>query len=455
MSTAYTYNQKRYGLQWIHELGHEGNLLQSQDCFTGKDVKVGVVDNGIYLSHVGLLGLDPQNGFTIPRGSRPVTQSEENLDWEADDRQHGTHVAGIIAAGGTGELFGVCPNAQIIDYPAINRGKDQDEMLEKFESSLRHAIDSGVNVINMSIAIPFSWYSETLKNLIIEAYNSGIVICVASGNDGVETGSSLCGCLSSVGIVLNVKNYLLTVGSVEGVWHNASEIYYHEPNQFRIMNVSNSELLAKSYFTNYGYISFVENGISGPGEYVISLYPNNEYTMMAGTSMASPFIAGFAAMIIGFLKKKNITYTAKDIFNIMKASTLPVLRTAIVDGSFMPIEGMDLLAINDMKSYSNQFYTDDFRETDIYIKSWNKFNGFGVPNFKLLSRILMAYAFFGPGTLYTHVLTDTENPLASQVLPENKNTVLKLSAAPGWPDVGPPAFQNPTTDSQYTAVINS
>lgn len=454
MSTAYTYNQKYYGLQWIHEHGHEGDLLQSQDCFTGKDVKVGVVDNGIDLSHVGLLG----------RASRPTTQSQEVLDWEEDDKQHGTHVAGIIAAGGTGELFGVCPNAKIIDYATINRGKHPDEMLEKFESSLRHAIDSGVNVINMSIAIPFSWYSETVKNLIIEAYNSGIVICVASGNDGVERGSSLCGCLSSVGIVFKVQNYLLTVGSVteaQGIAETDKAlydelVYYHEPNQFRIMNVSNSEVFARTTFSNYGYISFIENGISGPGEHVISLHPRNEYAMMSGTSMASPFIAGFAAMIIGFLKKKNITYTAKDIFNIMKASTLPVLRTPYYSALNATYYDSDVgKDINDMNSYSNKFYTDDFRETNIYIKSWNKFNGFGIPNFRLLSRILMDYSFFGQGKLYTNVLTNTENPLASEVLPENKNTVLKLSTTPGWPDVGPPAFQNPTTDSQYTAVINS
>ena len=143
----------------------------------------------------------------------------------------------------------------------------------------------------------------------------------------------------------------------------------------------------------------------------------------------------------------------------MKACTFPVLKTPYPEFNGLPADFIirdQITADNEsMALNSNVRYTNDFKEEEIYIKSWNKYNGYGTINFKLLARILMDYAFFGQGHLYTKILTNTETPSGSEVLPENKNTIEKLSNASGWPDVGPPPFTNPVTDTQYIATINS
>lgn len=473
MSASYTSTQKQYGLRWIHEKGHEGSLVQSQNFFTGKNVKVGVIDNGVFISHVGL-----KNRATRPNTNSPGEVNGNPRKWTGSDMYHGTHVAGIIAAGGDGELYGVCPNALILDYPLLSSSYyDDDESsegdgLQKFKDSLTHAINNNVNVINISAGFcGDTWKDTELRNLIIQAYNSNIIICVASGNDGLELLAHDCCCppvvYTTVGAITNTQKYLITVGSVanavgadtSGFRYNQELINYHDTHDNETMRPFEVESFARTTFSNHGYGRLVDHGIAGPGEFIISLLPYDEYGMMSGTSMSSPFIAGVAAMIIGFLKEKGISYTASDIFNIMKACTFPVLKTPYPEFNGLPADFIirdQITADNEsMALNSNVRYTNDFKEEEIYIKSWNKYNGYGTINFKLLARILMDYAFFGQGHLYTKILTNTETPSGSEVLPENKNTIEKLSNASGWPDVGPPPFTNPVTDTQYIATINS
>ena len=168
MSASYTSTQKQYGLRWIHEKGHEGSLVQSQNFFTGKNVKVGVIDNGVFISHVGL-----KNRATRPNTNSPGEVNGNPRKWTGSDMYHGTHVAGIIAAGGDGELYGVCPNALILDYPLLSSSYyDDDESsegdgLQKFKDSLTHAINNNVNVINISAGICISRYVTIYKSFII------------------------------------------------------------------------------------------------------------------------------------------------------------------------------------------------------------------------------------------------------------------------------------------------
>ncbi|ATZ73292.1 peptidase S8 [Idiomarina sp. X4] len=218
--------------------------------------KVCVIDSGLELPHedMGTLG-----------GTINGTNDSGTGNWHDNGGPHGTHVAGTIAALDNG--FGV--RGVIGSDPNLHIVKVFNSSGWGYSSSLVSAIetcaDNGADVVNMSLGGGGS--SQTEANAMQNLYNQGVLLVAAAGNDGSAYSST------------DPMSYPASYNAVMSV-----------------AAVDSSKNLASFSQKN----SQVE--IAGPGVNVMSTYPEGtgqqgNYGTMSGTSMASPHVAGVAALV--------------------------------------------------------------------------------------------------------------------------------------------------------------
>lgn len=210
----------------------------------GLAVKVGIVDTGIDLGHSDLMANIKGNVNTI----NPLKNGN-------DDNGHGTHVAGTAAAVDNNiGVIGAGP--EIYLYAVKVLGKNGSGQLSDVIEGLQWCIDNRMQVVNMSLGT----YSEvqSFHDAIIAVYNSGIVIAVAAGNDGVSSP-------------------LYPAAYDEVIAVAASDI--------------NDRIPA---WSNYG----PHVDLTAPGVNIYSAYKGNIYKTLSGTSMAAPHVAGASALVL-------------------------------------------------------------------------------------------------------------------------------------------------------------
>ncbi|MGG0256604.1 S8 family serine peptidase [Bacillus toyonensis] len=139
--------------------------------FTGKGVKVAVIDSGIDSTHPDLKknylkGYDFINNDTNPE----------------DTDGHGTHVAGIIAANGT--MKGVAPDASILAYRVFSdsEGGDSTTIIK----AINQAIEDGADIINLSMGTELKGTDTPLNQVIQKAIAKNITVVTAAGNSGLK-----------------------------------------------------------------------------------------------------------------------------------------------------------------------------------------------------------------------------------------------------------------------------
>lgn len=197
-----------------------------------------------------------------------------NPDIRDGKESHGTHVAGIIAAGRNNKK-GVNGVAQQVKIMSIRAVPDGDEYDKDIAYAIRYAADNGAKVINASFGKKFSPKSEWVYEALNYAASKDVLFVHAAGNDGIDLDDPSNPNFPNDHLGKNspeiVDNYL-TVGALSPVY--------------------GSGLIAS--FSNYGK----ENvDIFAPGDQIYSTMPGNDYDFQGGTSMAAPAVAGIAAMI--------------------------------------------------------------------------------------------------------------------------------------------------------------
>jgi subtilisin len=214
---------------------------------TGSGVKVAVIDTGIDLTHSDLQVY----------GGANIINSNSTAN---DDNGHGTHVAGIIAAQDNDiGVVGVAPEAQLYAVKVLD--SSGSGTWSSVISGIQWAIDNHMDIINMSLGS--SSGSTTLKQACDKAYNAGILVVAAAGNSGTTS--------TTANNVIYPAAYdsVVAVAAVDSTSTRAS-------------------------FSSTG--SQVE--VAAPGVDVYSTYKGNAYKTLSGTSMASPHVAGVAALVI-------------------------------------------------------------------------------------------------------------------------------------------------------------
>nr|MCR4739285.1 S8 family serine peptidase [Lachnospiraceae bacterium] len=241
--------------QWMHDMinsyGAWGVTIGSEN------IRVAVIDTGVYADHEDLAG--------------KVTL--ENIGWGTDDQNgHGTHVAGIIGAiagNGLGGA-GVAPGVSILGI----RASDENDLFDDGDIARAIYLVSGyeltgagddahyernndpiADIINMSLGGP--GYTEVVREAINAAYESGVTICAAMGNEHS-----------------NLRSYPACYDHVISV----SAVY---PAGY------------KTAFSNFGGWA----DIAAPGAAIYSTIPGEDkYDSWNGTSMACPVVAGACAL---------------------------------------------------------------------------------------------------------------------------------------------------------------
>jgi len=252
---------------------------------TGAGVKVAIVDTGVKNDHADL----------TPRvilGATYVTGTKS----AKDDNGHGTHVAGSVGASNNAiGVVGVAPACTLVAVKVLDR--NGSGYLSSVAAGIRWAADNGAKVINMSLGGSSDTQAGDLLSAVTYAAGKGVVICAAAGNEGDQ--------VPQPASYPAMYDQTIAVGATDSadavpVWSSKG--------------------------------SYVD--IAAPGVAVKSTYKDGLYATWSGTSMATPHVAGAAAVLIAggttdpAAVRSKLTTTADDV----NAASLPGKDDAIGDG---------------------------------------------------------------------------------------------------------------------------
>ena len=272
-----------------------GQSLQT----AGQGVKIGIIDSGIDAQHPYF---DPA-GYTMPAGfpkgqqrfttakvivarvfapKAGATAPSVSLAYSDSDSSHGTHVAGIAAgnadtATGQGRVSGVAPRAYLGNYKVFvqtDSGFSPNANSPAIVAAIEAAVADGMDVINFSGGEPEIEPRRDIVALALDAAAAaGVVPVVAAGNDYNDFGA---GSVSSPGNSVGA----ITVGAVE------------------IQESSTKRTFAEFSSVGPTTVSLrLKPDVAAPGVDVLSSISGGGWTELSGTSMASPHVAGAAALL--------------------------------------------------------------------------------------------------------------------------------------------------------------
>jgi len=253
-------NDPRFSEQWALTSEFGVHAVEAWNHSRGsRAVKVAIIDTGIDPSH-------PELSDRIVGGYDFIANSATLTD----DHGHGTHVAGVIGAAtqnGIG-IAGINPEVSLIAIRAVPDNSDETDanVIAAFE----FAAEQGAKVVNCSFGKAVS--SQAVGDTIEALAAKDLLVVVAAGNDSED--------------------------------NNVAPIF---PANFRtskmivVASINSSGKL--SYFSNYGMDKV---DLAAPGSNILSTIPRERYASWSGTSMATPQVAGVAALTLSAHPELNV-----------------------------------------------------------------------------------------------------------------------------------------------------
>jgi len=263
--------EEQWGLQKV-------GALEAWQESTGEDVVVAIIDSGVDASHPDFLnsfvdGYNPLSGGVIPAG--------ESIPYDL----HGTHVAGIVAANKDDRygVAGLAPNALIMPIPIFQPDFIGDIYVA---DGVKWAVDHGAKILQNSWGGP--GFSNILKDAFDYALKNNVVVVVSTGNTHIDENWGF----------PNTIPGIIGVGST---------------------NVNDDISIFSSRGDSVSVVA--------PGEKILSTVPGG-WEYLQGTSMASPFVSGLAALLLQkypdatpYQIRKMIENSAVDVDGVEDFST--------------------------------------------------------------------------------------------------------------------------------------
>lgn len=271
-----TPNDPQYSSQWALP---KINAPAAWDVTTGSaSVIIAALDTGVDRTH-------PEFAGRLLTGYDFVNNDAD----PTDDNGHGTHVAGIAAGAGNNGvgIAGVAWGATILPVKVLDSqgGGSTADVIKGID----FAIDQKARIINLSLGSPFP--SASLQSAITRAMDAGILIVAAAGNCGA--GGDGCPSVNSP-LYPAAFSGVLAVGAT-------------------------TQSDAKASFSTAG--SYV--AVTAPGSAILSTYKDGGYRTISGTSMASPFVAGEAALLLS----RDPSLSASDLKAAISAAVVDLGAT--------------------------------------------------------------------------------------------------------------------------------
>lgn len=241
----------------VKEFNIESKWSQSQ----GENVKIGIIDTGCDFNHIDIKD-------NIIDGINIIDPSKDPMD----DNGHGSHVAGTVAASNNGlGIVGIAPKAKIAPIKVLNgNGAGTNPDIAK---GIVWAADNTMDIVTMSLGSEYP--SKEIENAIIYAKSKNLIVFCAAGNSGIE-----------------------------------SEIMYPARYENTIsIGAINRQLDICEFSCCGDELDFV-----APGFEIISCIPNNSYAIMSGTSMATPYAVGCAALLLSH-RRTNL-FSNNELLNL-------------------------------------------------------------------------------------------------------------------------------------------
>lgn len=286
----------------------------------GAGILIAVIDSGVDASHPDLAGLvidgvDYRDGFSYLNYTSGLIDNcvsytdadysgtgrtkPEHADFgKYDPNGHGTHVAGIIASNGIG-VKSVAPQARIMPVRVLSDRGAGD--VSDVACGVIYAANNGAHVINMSLGSPDD--SAALKAAVAHAISKDVVVIAASGNDG------------TTGVPLYPASLPDVIG-VGAISNNGGQTIASFSNRGNLVDVVAPGV---GIWSTCSATPFTWSSSSGTKSNACSTADGDSYyESLNGTSMATPFVAGLAALILSI--DQNLRFS--DVASIITSSAI-------------------------------------------------------------------------------------------------------------------------------------
>ncbi|MRG87897.1 S8 family peptidase [Salinibacillus xinjiangensis] len=287
------------------EAANAKNITRNNTTLTGKGTKIAVIDTGVY-PHQDLAGRITDFVDFVNNRTEPY-----------DDNGHGTHCAGDAAGNGeasASKYKGPAPEASIAGVKVLDKmgSGSLETVMQGIDWCIQYNENNPnnpIDIISMSLGSTAQDYGEENKDpmvqMVEEAWATGIVVCVAAGNEGPEPNT-----IASPGI----SDQIITVGALDDKntanTRSDDEVANFSSRGPTIYGLTKPDILAPG-------VNIVS--LRAPNSYLDKLQGSSRvgehYFQLSGTSMATPLCAGVVALI----KQSNPRLTPKEVKDLLKS----------------------------------------------------------------------------------------------------------------------------------------
>ncbi len=225
-----------------------------------------------------------------------------NNHYEGPDALHGTHVSGIIAGLPNGKEIQYGVASKVAKIMVLRTVPDGDERDKDVANSVRYAVDNGAKILNMSFGKSVSPDKQAVWDAFKYAQDKGVLLVHAAGNDNKDLAEN--------------DNFPTNFKSLKD----------EKPfltNMITVGASTNDPEFLRADFSNYNKFKV---DVFAPGDKIYSTVTDAAYKYEQGTSMASPVVAGCAAVLLAYMP--NLT-PAQIIESLVKSANTSTVNAML------------------------------------------------------------------------------------------------------------------------------